>query len=142
MAMLVTGIPADSNSSPRIKRTRCRHAVKLNPVAQTVRLAAVGDVEMVLPKFKAEDRLVPVRLRLDAAARKDIELLRMLPVARIDGQPIPLSAVADIRWQSGPSSIERHDRQQRVPVGADLAQDQTLGTALTGIRSSASIQAL
>lgn len=116
--------------------------VATSQIAEAVRLAAVGDVEMVLPKFKAEDRLVPIRVRLDASVRRDIELLRTLPVGRYNGQPIPLSSVADIRWQSGPSSIERYDRQQRVLVGADLAGEQTLGTALAGIRASKDIQAL
>ncbi|MGL6159051.1 efflux RND transporter permease subunit [Microbulbifer sp.] len=111
-------------------------------IADAVRLAAVGDADMMLPKFKTEDRLVPIRVRLDASARQDVELLRALPVARIEGQSIPLSAVADVRWQGGPSSIERYDRQRRVLVGADLAGGATLGTALTGIRASEEVQAL
>ncbi len=111
-------------------------------IADAVRLAAVGDADILLPKFKAEDRLVPIRIRLDAAARHDIELLSALPVARIDGQPVPLAAVADLQWQGGPSSIERYDRQRRVLVGADLAAGQTLGTALSGIRGSEEVQAL
>jgi multidrug efflux pump subunit AcrB len=70
-------------------------------IADAVRLAAVGDADIVLPKFKSEDRLVPIRIRLDATARRDIELLRALPVARIDGRPVPLSTVADVQWQGG-----------------------------------------
>ncbi|MGV0876890.1 efflux RND transporter permease subunit [Martelella sp. FLE1502] len=127
--------------APRLTETS-RLDITTTQIANTVRLAAVGGAELVLPKFKAEDRLVPIRVQLDASARQDIELLRALPVARVDGRPIPLSAIADIRWQGGPSSIERYDRQRRVLVGADLAGGATLGTALTGIRASEEVQAL
>lgn len=119
-----------------------RLGIPTTQIADAIRLAAVGDAETVLPELKTEGRLVPIRTRLDAVARADTQILYALPVSRINGQPVPLSALADIEWKGGPSSIERFDRQRRVLVGADLAGSQTLGTALSGIRASEEIKAL
>jgi multidrug efflux pump subunit AcrB len=126
---------------PRLDEA-ARLGISTAQIAEAVRLAAVGDADMALPKFKAEERLVPIRVRLNATARRDLEVLGALPIARLNGHAIPLSAVADIRWQGGPSSIERYDRQRRVLVGADLIAGQPLGTALSKIRASDAIQIL
>ncbi|WP_319517726.1 efflux RND transporter permease subunit [uncultured Martelella sp.] len=108
-----------------------RLGVATEAISEGIRVAAIGDVETNLPKLKTPGRLIPVRVQLDR--RSDLALIRALPVARIDGQAIPLEAVADISLRSGSSSIERYDRQRRVVLGADLASGSTLGTALDAI---------
>ncbi|MCP8897632.1 efflux RND transporter permease subunit, partial [Shinella daejeonensis] len=113
-----------------------RLGVTTEQIAAAVRVAAVGEIESLLPKMKDQDRLIPVRTRLEPAGRSDLEVLGSLPVAQIDGTSIPLTAVADIAFQSGPSSIERYDRQRRVVIGADLATGAALGGALSEVLSS------
>ncbi|MGI6247299.1 MAG: efflux RND transporter permease subunit [Pseudochelatococcus sp.] len=110
--------------------------VTTEQIATAVRLAAAGDIESLLPKMKDQDRLIPVRTRLDSAGRNDPEMLNSLPVARVDGMPIPLFAVADVTFRSGPSSIERLDRQRRVVIGADLGPNAALGGALAEVLAS------
>ena len=57
---------------------------------------------------------------------KQIEQLR---VTTASGKSIPLSAVADISFGRGPSTIDRYDRSRRAVIGADLVPGLALGTA-------------
>ena len=45
------------------------------------------------------------------------------------GRSIPLSAVANISYGRGPSSIERYDRERRAEIGMDLLEGFPLGPA-------------
>ena len=103
--------------------------VSPDQIAETVRVATLGDVGANLAKFTAGDRLVPIRVQLEEDARSDLQRLETLRVTSATGKAIPLSAVADISFGRGPSSINRFDRERRAEIGADLVRGFALGTA-------------
>ncbi len=110
-----------------------RFGVSTAAISEAVRVATIGDADALLPKYNVGDRLIPIRVQLDEAARADLALVRAMPVAGGNGTLVPLAAVADIAFGQGPSSIERYDRERRVVIGADLVGGLTLGAALDEI---------
>ena len=98
-------------------------------ISEAVRVATIGDVGANLAKFNAGDRLVPIRVQLDEAARADIRNIAALRVTNTSGVSVPLTAVAEIGFGEGPSSIDRYDRVRRAAIGADLKRGFELGTA-------------
>src|SRR6185312_6120392 len=85
-----------------------------------------------LAKFDAGDRLVPIRVQLEDTARGDLPLLEQLRVPLGEhGEKggVPLSVVADIKLDQGPTSINRYDRERQATVAADLVGSAALGDA-------------
>lgn len=94
-------------------------------IADTLRIATVGDYEQGLPKLNLSQRQVPVVVRLPDAARTDLDLLARLPVPGARG-PVPLGNVASLALDSGPAQIDRYDRQRNINFEIELNQ-QPLG---------------
>lgn len=88
-------------------------------IADTLRVATLGDYEQDLAKLNLSERQVPVVVRLSDAAREDIETLRRLPVPGARG-PVPLESVATLQIESGPSEITRYDRMRNVNFEVEL----------------------
>ena len=110
-----------------------RFGVTTEAIADAVRIASIGDIPANLAKYRDGDRLIPIRVQLDPAARADLSGLEVMPVPGTNGLAVPLTAVADVGFGSGPSSIERYDRVRRVLIGADLERGEALGAALAKI---------
>ena len=142
LAVEMATMPALANvslgsSQPRPElqiRPRAEAAARLGVDAQTlaqvVRVALLGEDDTVLPRIELDGRMVPVRVQLAAAARREIDQIRALRVPTTTGDSVPLAAVADITWADGAATVERYDRSRRVMVAADLAAHATLGDAL------------
>ncbi|MET0904723.1 MAG: efflux RND transporter permease subunit, partial [Tardiphaga sp.] len=80
------------------------------------------------------DRLVPIRVQLEDSARSNLQLLEQLRVPLGGGRGgVPLSVVADIKLDQGPTSINRYDRERQATVAADLVGTAALGDALKKI---------
>lgn len=107
--------------------------VSVSDIAQTVRIATLGDVSQNLAKFSAGDRQVPIRVQLDERARGDLSTFETLKVRTAAGASVPLLSVADISFGTGPSSLDRYDRARRVAIEADLAGNTQLGEALAEV---------
>ncbi|HWJ59791.1 MAG TPA: efflux RND transporter permease subunit [Sphingomicrobium sp.] len=90
-------------------------------LSQTIRIATIGDIEQNSAKFSLADRQVPITVSLSEYARRDIGILENLPVPTAKGGSVPLKAVADIGFGSGPTTIQRTDQIRRTVVSADLA---------------------
>src|SRR6185503_5042146 len=90
-------------------------------LSQTIRIATLGDIEQNSAKFSLSDRQVPITVSLSENARRDIQTLQNLPVPTTGGGSVPLKAVADIGFGSGPTTIKRSNQLRRLAVGADLA---------------------
>ena len=58
---------------------------------------------------------------------------RCLKVPAKDGVAVPLSAVADVEFGKGPTSIERYDRALRVALEGDLRGTDALGEVLDAV---------
>ncbi|WP_332681947.1 efflux RND transporter permease subunit [Bosea sp. (in: a-proteobacteria)] len=125
---------AGSLSRPELRVTpKLERAASLGvtpeAISEAIRVATIGDIGANLAKFNAGDRLVPIRVQLDEAARTDIRNIAALRVTNVNGISIPLTAVAEIGFGEGPSSIDRYDRVRRAAIGADLKRGFELGTA-------------
>jgi hydrophobe/amphiphile efflux-1 (HAE1) family protein len=107
-----------------------RYGITTDQISEAVRIATIGDVAANLAKFNAGDRLVPIRVQLDTDARARLDILSALTVTTPSGQQVPLTAVADITFGQGPSSIERYNRVRRVNIGTDLGGGLEIGPAL------------
>ena len=88
-------------------------------IADTLRLATAGDYDQGLAKLNLADRQVPVVVRLPAQARQDLDLLARLPVPGARG-PVMLGSVAELALDSGPTQIDRYDRQRNVNFEIEL----------------------
>jgi len=108
-----------------------RLGVTTRDIADTIRVATIGDVDAALAKVSIDNRLVPVRVRLDDASRADLARLGALRVNTSTGASVPLSAVAEVKIAEGPSVVERMNRERRATVGANLPVGVALGTAST-----------
>lgn len=109
-----------------------RLGVSTESLSQTIRVATIGDVGPALAKFDAGDRQVPIRVQLEDNARGDLQMLQQLRVplgARGERGGVPLSVVADIQLDQGPTSINRYDRERQATVAADLVGSAALGDA-------------
>ncbi|PTE07923.1 efflux RND transporter permease subunit [Mesorhizobium helmanticense] len=102
-------------------------------IAQTVKIATVGDTDTSLPKFNLGDRQVSIVVTLPDGAIDDPAKLAILPLTGSKGT-VPLAAIADISFSAGPNSIARVDRSRSATVEADLS-GITLGEATTAIRA-------
>ena len=90
-------------------------------LSQTIRIATLGDIEQNSAKFSLSDRQVPIQVSLSENARRDIQTLENLPVPTSNGSSVPLKAVADVGFGSGPTTINRSNQLRRLTIGADLA---------------------
>jgi multidrug efflux pump subunit AcrB len=107
-----------------------RLGVSTESLSETIRVATIGDVGPALAKFDAGDRQVPIRVQLEDGARGDLQVLEQLRVPLGGGRGgVPLSVVANIKLDQGPTSINRFDRQRQATVAADLVGTAALGEA-------------
>ncbi|MGL4312320.1 MAG: efflux RND transporter permease subunit [Paracoccaceae bacterium] len=106
-----------------------RLGVTTQAIAATLRVATIGDYDSQLAKLSADNRLIPVRVRLNDAARADIDRIGALKVATATGAMVPLSAVAEITVAEGPATVKRLNRQRVATVGADLPVGVPLDSA-------------
>jgi hydrophobe/amphiphile efflux-1 (HAE1) family protein len=116
--------------------------VSTDMISETVRIATLGDVSANLAKFDAGDRLVPIRVQLDARARNDSRILDTLKVPSRDGSAVPLAVVADFRLATGVTSIDRYDRVRRIALEADLRGTDALGAAVESVYATATARNL
>ncbi|MEO6946098.1 MAG: efflux RND transporter permease subunit [Nitrobacter sp.] len=107
-----------------------RLGVSTEQLSRTIRVATIGDVGPALAKFDAGDRQVPIRVQLEDSARADLKMLEQMrvPIGGGRGQ-VPLSVVAEVKLDQGPTSINRYDRQRQATVAADLVGTAALGDA-------------
>ena len=94
--------------------------VTSNAIAETLRIATVGDYDSALPKMNLAQRQVPIVVKLDALARQDLEVLGRLAVPGSKG-PVMLNQVATLTLGGGPAVIDRYDRSRNVNFEVELA---------------------
>ncbi|MET0280575.1 MAG: efflux RND transporter permease subunit, partial [Steroidobacteraceae bacterium] len=102
-------------------------------ISQATRIATSGDITMNLSKLNLPDRQIPIRVRLNDAARADIDQIRLLQVPSRYG-PVPLMNVADVSFGAGPSQIDRFNRSRNITVTADRGS-MPLGPAMQQVNN-------
>ncbi|MEM7553531.1 MAG: efflux RND transporter permease subunit [Cyanobacteria bacterium P01_A01_bin.84] len=101
-------------------------------IARTASLATIGDNEANLAKYNLPDRQIPIRVQIDPKAKTNINTIKNLQVPSQNGNLVPLSLVADIRFGSGAATINRFDRMRQVSLETNL-QGISLGDAVQAI---------
>ncbi len=114
--------------TPRLEEA-ARLGITTQAIAATVRVATIGDFDAALAKLSADNRLIPVRVRLDISAREDLDRIASLQIQTRTGVMVPLSAVAEITVAEGPATIKRLNRQRVATIGADLPPGVPLNSA-------------
>jgi len=89
-------------------------------IAETLRIATVGDYDNALPKMNLPQRQVPIVVKLDGGARHDLDVLRRLTVPGARG-PVLLEQVASLEFGGGPAVIDRYDRSRNINFEVELA---------------------
>ena len=88
-------------------------------IAEAARIATAGDYRQRLAKLNLPERQLPIRVGFARSALDDPSLLSELRVPGARG-PVPLSSVATIVQASGPSQIDRYQRQRNITFTAEL----------------------
>ena len=114
--------------TPRLEEA-ARLGVTTRAIADTVRVATIGDYDAALAKVSVDDRQIPVRVRFSDALRADPGRIAALKVQTASGAAVPLAAVARIETAEGLNSIERFNRQRLAAIGATLPPGVPLGLA-------------
>jgi len=89
-------------------------------IGETLRIATLGDYDVSLPKLNLPERQVPIVVKLDDAARKDLSVLERLAVPGAKG-PVMLGQVATLEIAGGPAVIDRYDRSRNVNFEIELS---------------------
>ncbi|NJC05261.1 multidrug efflux pump subunit AcrB [Sphingomonas kaistensis] len=120
--------------APRVQGDVVRPEIRITPrfdlaadlgvstaaLAQTIRIATIGDIDQNSARFSLSDRQVPIIVSLDQSERRNIATLENLPVPTASGGSVPLKSVAEISFGSGPVVVNRTNQMYRIAVGADL----------------------
>ena len=117
---------------PDLQRAAER-GVTTQAMGDVVRIATSGDFDQHVAKLNLDNRQVYMRVRIPDAARHDLDTLADMRVTGRDG-PVPLSSVAALSIENGPSEIDRYDRHRYVTVDADLG-GTSLGVALSAAKA-------
>ena len=112
-----------------------RLGVSVDTISQIARVATVGDIDANVAKLNEGERRIPIRIRLPADARSDIERIGALQVPTASGGSTRLDTVADITFQAGPARIDRLNRERQLTVEAELNEGETLGTATQAVNN-------
>ncbi|NKN35731.1 efflux RND transporter permease subunit [Agrobacterium sp. a22-2] len=118
------------------KDEAARLGITPNQIAETVRVATIGDIDAALSKISLDNRLIPIRVQASLDLRSDLAAIRALKIQTATGATVPLSSVADIDYSEGVSSIKRNNRNRVVTIGADLPQGVALDTASAAFRQT------
>jgi len=112
-------------------------------IAETLRIATVGDYNESLPKLNLAQRQVPIMVKLTEDGRRDLSVLQRLavPSAKAGIGPVMVSQVANLDLSSGPAVIDRYDRFRNINFEIELAS-LPLGDLSTVVQAQPSLQAL
>lgn len=103
--------------------------VEVATVAEAVNFLIGGEVDVTKFKDETKGRRYDVRARLIPTDRTDPEDIGRLYVRSKDGRLVEISNVVDVQEASGPSIINRMDRQRAITLFANL-EGKPLGQAM------------
>jgi len=115
--------------------------VTSSAIGDTLRVATIGDYDVALPKLNLAQRQVPVLVKLDPAARANLQTLEQLAVPSARLGTVPLGQVATLEMQSGGALIERYNRQRNINLEIELS-GMPLGDVAQVLRTLPSMQHL
>ncbi|WP_201587187.1 efflux RND transporter permease subunit [Psychrobacter jeotgali] len=117
--------------------------VTTQDVADTLRIATVGDYEQRLSKLNLDTRQVPIVVRVPDVAKQNVNQLEGLyvPSARPAGQGVRVGEVAELNFATGPAQINRLDRERSITITVQPAEGE-LGELVQAVKAVPSMQQL
>jgi multidrug efflux pump subunit AcrB len=112
-------------------------------IAETMRIATIGDYDMALPKFNLSQRQVPIMVKLAESGRQDMSVLERLsvPSSKPGIGAVMVNQVATLELSSGPAVIDRYDRSRNINFEVELSS-LPLGDVSAAVQKLPSIQNL
>ena len=112
-------VPGKPEIGIHVDRARAAEmGVSVADVAQALRLMVAGGQ---VSTYSENGEQYEIRLRADAAYRADPSTLALVPVLSSRGGTVPLGDLVRFEEASGPSSIDRYQRQRTVNIMANAA---------------------
>ncbi|WP_201545788.1 efflux RND transporter permease subunit [Psychrobacter sp. H7-1] len=108
-------------------------------VADTLRVATMGDYEQRLSKLNLDTRQVPVVVRLPDEAKNNVSQLGDLFVPSTAESGARVAEVADLAFGTGPSEILRFDRERAITINVQVAGGE-LGGLVKAVKALPSLQ--
>jgi HAE1 family hydrophobic/amphiphilic exporter-1 len=102
--------------------------VNVNSIASALRTLVAGDDQATT--YREGDDRYDVQLRVDKAFRTSPQALNRLFVPSTTLGNVPVSNVASLRDATGPSAIDRYNRQRQILIQANIAKGGSLSEAI------------
>lgn len=112
-----------------------RLGVSTETIATVARVATVGDIDANVAKFDQGERRIPIRVRIPAEDRANVERIRNLRIPTASGGVTTLASVADVDFQAGAAQINRLNRARQLGVKAELGPGIVIGQAAKAVES-------
>ena len=120
----------------RVKIDRDRAAdlgVSARDIADALRLLVGGDLKIT--SFREGDEVYDVKVRARQEERDRLAAIGNLRIPGRNGTMIPLVSIARIDETTGPTQIDRYNRQKQVTLLANLQPGATLGDVVSKVRT-------
>ncbi|PQJ75318.1 CusA/CzcA family heavy metal efflux RND transporter [Polaribacter gangjinensis] len=124
----VEGLPQMSVTYDRSKIAR--YGLNIADINQLITMGFAGSV--VGNVFEGEKRF-DLAIRFDNDQRQNLESLQNLYVDTPNGNKIPLSELATIKYTTGPAKISRDDTKRRIVVGINV-RDRDLQSVVDDVQ--------
>ena len=117
--------------------------VTTTALADTLRIATLGDYDWSLSKLDLAQRQVPIVVKLQEASRHDLSVLERLtvPTSKVGTGSVMVGQVAKLELSSGPAVIDRYDRSRNINFEIELS-GMPLGDVTAAVENLASIKNL
>ncbi len=115
--------------------------VTTQDIANTLRIATVGDYDQALPKLNLESRQVPIITRLDDAHRQNLTDLANLYLPNSKGAPVQIKDVATLTFGTGESVVSRFNRERAIKITV-FPSDGTVGDLVKAVKAADAMQHL
>lgn len=116
--------------------------VTTSDLANTLRVATMGDYEQALSKLNLDTRQIPVVVRLSDESRADMNVLSSLyvPSSTSEAGAVKLSEVATLRRATGEAEIRRLDRMRSIKI--TVQSEEELSEVIDAVKNLPILQNL
>lgn len=116
--------------------------VTTSDLANTLRVATMGDYEQALSKLNLDTRQIPIVVRLSDESRADMNVLSSLyvPSSTSEAGAVKLSEVATLRRATGEAEIRRLDRMRSIKI--TVQSEEELSEVIDAVKNLPILQNL
>lgn len=116
--------------------------VTTSDLANTLRVATMGDYEQALSKLNLDTRQIPIVVRLSDESRADMSVLSNLyvPSSTSEAGAVKLSEVATLRRATGEAEIRRLDRMRSIKI--TVQSEEELSEVIDAVKNLPILQNL